>query len=668
MSLDPVVKIQIVSHSSSRPALLGALESSGLVHLAEAPGEDDAPGFERISADTASLSENILELDRIIDFLGEYAPKQGFLSGLTQIPPAFSPVELERMASDKDLIWKAGRSWRVAMVLTEREGEARELAAEVDFLESWKGLSIPLEALGVSGSFALLAGQVPAESLSLLQLYEESQPLFSLIPVDGGGESSRVLSVIHTDILEEARQKLSEAGFSQQDFSGRKGRASALLSSASLRLKALANRRERLEAEARQLAMELPRFRALRDAAGLLHERVAAARAGSGSEKTFVLRAWVRRRDLEAVRAAAAGARNAFVEEIQPGEDELPPAAMTEAEPIDPYVMLTDMFGRPAPGDPDPTPLTAPFYALFFGICIGDAGYGLVIALAAGIADSIARRKGRKNRLLRMIFHGGLSAIVAGTFLGGWFGMDASLLPGFLLAPAGLLDSLVPEGGSFALSKQFLYATMALGLVQLTTGIVLNFIKRWRTGERATAILEQTGWLLSLFGLFPWLFNHYLLDGRLYDMAGPLDSAFMYMLLAGAVLIFVMGGRSASGFGRIGLGAMAAYGIVNLLADALSYSRLFALSLSGGIIASVVNQIAGMLPGTDIPVVGLLISVPVILFGHIFNILMSLLGGYIHTARLQFVEYYGKFYEGTGSPFVPFRYDPRFVNIVRKKA
>jgi V/A-type H+/Na+-transporting ATPase subunit I len=360
--------------------------------------------------------------------------------------------------------------------------------------------------------------------------------------------------------------------------------------------------------------------------------------------------------------------REVLLERIEPDPDELPPAALTESPLIDPYIMLTDMYGRPAPGDPDPTPQIALFFAAFYGICIGDAGYGIIIALASGIAIAMNRRKGRRNRLLSTIFQGGISAVIAGTFFGGWFGMDQSLLPSFLLVPASLLNSIVPDGGPFALSKQFLYATIALGLVQLLAGILLNFQKRWRSGERLTAVVEQTGWVLALLGLFPWLFNHYLLNGILYDSAGPVDRVLLFMLLAGAVIIFIMGGRSAPGFGKVGLGAMAAYGIVNLLADALSYSRLFALSLSGGIIASVVNQIAGMLPGTDIPVIGLFISVPIIVFGHLFNILMSLLGGFIHTARLQFVEYFGKYYEGTGSPFVPLSYNPQFINIIRRKA
>jgi len=233
-------------------------------------------------------------------------------------------------------------------------------------------------------------------------------------------------------------------------------------------------------------------------------------------------------------------------------------------------------------------------------------------------------------------------------------------VPGFVPGEAG------QEG--FGVSKQFLYLTLALGLVQLTAGIVVNLVKRLRAGQGFPAVVDQSGWLLATAGLFPWLFNHYLLGGALYDVNGPLDRVFMYMLLAGAALIFIMGGREAKGFGKVGLGAYATYGIVNLLGDVLSYSRLFALALSSAIIAQVINQMAGMVQSQlGIPVVGIVLAGVVVVGGHLFNLAMACLSGFIHTARLQFVEFFGKFYDGTGVPFRPLRYQPKFIHIDRER-
>jgi V/A-type H+-transporting ATPase subunit I len=294
-------------------------------------------------------------------------------------------------------------------------------------------------------------------------------------------------------------------------------------------------------------------------------------------------------------------------------------------------------------------------------------GYGAALVLGSAVGIWLNKRRGGSTRFFRLILQGGIAGIVSGVFLGGWFGIEFYSLPEYLQAPAMLLNGLVPgyaPGKSgFSVSNQFLYLTLALGLIQLTWGVLVNLPKRLRQGEGFAAVLEQGGWMLAIVGLFPWLFNRYLLNGALYDISGPADKVFLILLAAGALLIFIMGGRSAAGIGgKIGQGAFATYGIVNLLGDVLSYSRLFALGLSSAIIAQVINEIAGMVAGS-IAGVGIVLAILILVAGHLFNLAMAILSGFIHTARLQFVEFFGKFYEGTGVPFSPLRFQPRFVRI-----
>lgn len=671
MSLDRLLKLRIVCHGSMRSKLLSAIESTGKVHVCEA---NDAPEMQDwlhpAEEDTSALRDQIESLTHAIDFLRSFAPAKTLREKLTEVPPMMDPESLDRHLHDRELLWKAERAWRIAVVIEERKGDLHELTQEIAFLEPWSGLDLPVDEIRDSASFSIWAGVVQPEGAAKLAELKAACPLCAVSSLGRSPLGERVVIACHSSAVEEARQAVSAAGFAACDFGGRKGLARDLLKAAKMRASALRHRISALEKEARRLSGDLGLFEILLDAAGLRLATIDAISSGRSGDRLFVLSGWVREKHLALVRKAVESPVEALLETVEPEEGEEPPAALSETAVVDPYTMLTDMFGRPSGGDPDPTPLIAPFYAVFFGICIGDAGYGAVVALATLVGMLLLRRKGVTNRLLGMLFQGGLSAIVMGTLLGAYFGIRSSLLPPILLEPSKLLQSLVAHGENvrFGLSREFLYTTMALGIFQLFSGFVVNFVKRWRKGERLTAVLEQSGWLLAGAGMFPWLFNHYLLNGILYDVNGPLDKVFLYCLLAGGVLIFLMGGREARGFGKFGLGAMAAYGIVNLLADALSYSRLFALSLSGGIIATVVNDIAGMLPGTHVPILGLFIAVPVILFGHIFNIFMCLLGGFIHTARLQFVEFFGKFYEGTGTPFAPLKYNPQFVNIIRRKS
>jgi len=677
MALDAVSKIEVLCHSARRRDVIAAMESFGRIHLVDlSQGSGDVPqeGFSPVSIDSEDLQQRIGNLENAIGFLRDLEVR----SGRATVPDPGRTVperELEAALRDTELLDTARRSWLVAMRIARLEGDEKELTQEKRFLQEWKTLPVPLETLREAAPCRLFAGVLEKGAVQAVETLAAANPLMHVETLEEGRDQRRVLIAVHHAGLKDILPALAENGFDPQDFGTRTGTVVGLLREVDEELDRVRCRREALLARAESCTGSLPRLEILSDAAGLLLARMRAAGAALETPRVSMIRAWVRASDLSGLRAVLDPLGEVSISVIEPEEGETPPSPLTERKPVQPYTMLTDMYGSPTWRDPDPTPLIAPFFALFFGICLGDAGYGITLALASGLGWAIMRKRNRPSRLFGILFQGGLAAIPIGLFLGAWFGADYSSLPALLRAPADLLNRLLPgfvpgQAGQevFAVSKQFLYLTLALGIVQILAGVVVNLVKRLRDGQGLPAVLDQTGWLLATLGLFPWLFNHYLLDGALYDLEGPVDGIFSTMLLIGAVLIFLIGGREARGFGKVGLGAYAAYGIVNLLGDVLSYSRLFALSLSGGIIAQVVNQIAGMLRSqVGIPVVGFLLAVIVLAGGHLFNLAMGCLSGFIHTTRLQFVEYFTKFYEGTGVPFRPLRYQPRYTSIERDR-
>ncbi len=657
MALEKVVKAEIFFHKSCRSKVLDVLERSGRVHLTGVTSED-APGLSPVVVETGEEIRELRQtLDRAIQFLAAYAGKAA---------PRESPVtreSLERAFYDRS----AGDTAREALDLSGSIQETLQLLKGTEeglaTARRWAFLPFRFDAVGRTGSFTVFAGVLPDSARNVPVLQSE----YDLAELTVGPEDM-VAAVVHSASAEDFSGRISSMGFIPGDLRGLSdtpGREAERLESEAERLR---GRLTALEVEARRLAERLPELRLHYDAAGLVQTRDEAASEGVASASVVVLHAWVLEKDIPGIRADLEGEAAAGIATLEPDPGEEPPVSLSEHATVDPYLLLTDMFGRPAGADPDPTPLFAPFYALFFGICMGDAGYGAALVLGSALGWWIVQRRGGNTRLFRLIFQGGLASILAGIFLGGWFGIEFQRLPPLLQSPAMLLNRLVPGyspgGDGFSVSNQFLYLTMALGLVQLAWGVIVNLPKKLRQGEGLAAVVEQTGWLLAIAGLFPWLFNHYLLGGVLYDVSGPADRVFLWMLGVGALLIFIMGGRSARGIGgKIGLGAYAVYGIVNLLGDVLSYSRLFALALSSGIIAQVVNEIAGMAAGS-IAGIGIVLAVLVLAAGHLFNLAMAVLSSFIHTARLQFVEFFGKFYDGTGVPFSPLRYQPRFVRII----
>ncbi len=674
MSLDAVSKIEILCHSFRKEMVLNTIEASGKIHLidlSELDISEEESFLKPASINTEDMVEEISGLEKAILFLQEETRGEISVPGP---PPSLTEDELMLLLEDRRLLEDARRAWFVAVQKAKLEGALKELRQEEQFLQLWQDLPVPIEELRRKGDCRMIAGTLEKEAIAKAHLMEEDVPLFHLEVVLKQKKLEKVVVVTHESVARDVTKDLSELGFAQQDFGTRTGMVPDLLEAAQRKIELIRKRMSALHDRAVNLALELGRFRTLLDAAGLLLQRAVATRSACSSSHIYLFKAWIRTSDLKDFTEIVERLGEVAVEEIKPDEGEILPSPLTQKTGTAPYGILTDMYGQPTRNDPDPTPLMAPFYAFFFGICIGDAGYGIALALGCAAGWYIVRRRHGNPRLFQLLFQGGLASIFVGIFLGGWFGMPFDSLPGFLQAPANLLNGILPgyqpgqpgqEG--FGVSKHFLYLTLGLGLVQLTAGIVVNLVKRWKAGEKFAAVIDQSGWLLATAGLFPWLFNHYLLNGALYDLNGPLDKVFVYMLAAGSLLIFIMGGRSAKGFGKIGLGAYALYGIVNLLGDVLSYSRLFALALSSAIIAQVINQIAGMLlHEMGIPVLGLVLAVIVVIAGHTFNIAMAALSGFIHTARLQFVEFFGKFYDGTGVPFKPLRYEPRYVHIERE--
>lgn len=659
MARDPVVKAEILCHRARKYEVLSVMEKTGRVHLIDMSGIEDFP-LPSVSENGSGRAEELYSLlDKSIAFLkdrGSEKRKRG--------AQVFQLSEMDRHLQQKEIRDKVVRCASVADELANLQSKKLDLEKQISFVEKWKNFPADFDQINRDGLFSIRAGQVsPREGYAALEKLEEEIELFHFMKLS----DSKAMVLWHTEIEEKVLTELAEAGFASEDFSVYKKSPEEELSDMKAELDNATSKIAELNREADSMVDSLPAMEALYDAAGLKTFRLGAAGSGRETSTAVLLHTWVRRSDIPVLRKSLEALGEVELTEIEHDPEETPPVFLSESASADPYLLLTDMYGRPEGADPDPTPLMAPFYAMFFGICIGDAGYGIALAAGAAAGWYITGKRGGNTRLFRLLFQGGLASVFWGVLLGGWFGMSFNSLPGFLQAAAMPLNNLVPGytrgGDGFSLSNQFLYLTLGFGLVQLAWGIIVNLKKKLRAGEGIAAVIDQTGWMLALVGLFPWLFDHYLTN--LYSNNGPLDSIFLTMLAAGAILIFVMGGREAAGVGgKVGLGAYACYGIVNLLGDVLSYSRLFALALSSAIIASVINQIAGMLSGS-IPVLGVVLAVIVLAAGHLFNIGMAVLSGFIHTARLQFVEFFGKFYDGTGVPFTPLRYEPRYVRIER---
>lgn len=366
------------------------------------------------------------------------------------------------------------------------------------------------------------------------------------------------------------------------------------------------------------------------------------------TDSTFILEGWMPTEEVKpTLEKLRADCPDVFVQTLAPEQKDDPPTLAVNKKAIEPYEQITNMSSPPKYRELDPTPVMAVFFFLFFGLMIGDAGYGLVLA-AVGIALGASKRffgKGARMLLL-LVGMGGISAVIWGAVFGGYFAVSFSEDISLWFNP---LDEPI----------MFLALAIALGVVQLSVGYAIKFIKLCKDGKPFSAIFDA-GSMLLLFGALGCLAAKLMLKSA----PSGLTTAAIVLAATGGGLLIIFGGRNAKSIiGKIFGGFKEIYGLINIFSDILSYSRIFGLGLATVAIGMAFNTLGSML--FNIPVVGYPIGIILLVPLHAFNILIGVLGAYVHNARLQFLEFYGKFYDGGGRLFVPFGSRARYTRIER---
>lgn len=316
-------------------------------------------------------------------------------------------------------------------------------------------------------------------------------------------------------------------------------------------------------------------------------------------------------------------------------EDEDVPVLVKNSKIVQPFQSITNMYSVPNKHELDPNPIMAFFYIIFFGLMLSDAGYGLLLALGCIFVIKKKKYARGEGSLIKLLALCGISAIAWGLLFGSCFG---NLIP--LKAVIDPLKDVMPLMG----------LALLLGIIHIYTGMFMKAIELVKEKKVFDAICDIGFWYFLLTGVFLLVVPIVAGDIGIWSQVGK------YLAIIGVIGVILTGGRKQKNIiQKVVKGISSLYDITSYLSDVLSYSRLMALCLSTGVIAQVVNLLGGLVGPIPAVIVGII--------GHGFNLANSALGSYVHTSRLQYVEFFGKFYEGGGREFTPFKYKNKYTKI-----
>ncbi len=652
MAVAPMLKVTVLGHGGALRPTIDLLQAAGVIEIVSrdvtlADLEAVAVDAERVR----ELEERIADATFARDLLGRYrtyeAPFSTFISEKVHI----GVDEFDALEPDEAFVGLYWACERIAERIADIERERTRLHALVAELAPWESLRLEISQWQDTEHVALFCGTVPeAAAAEIRQTLRDAVEYVSVAEVGRAAEREAWVVMAHRDVLDEVRSTLLLTEFVAASFPDLTGYPAEERVHASERLEVIAAEQAEIESEAEALAEEHhARVTALVQA--LLTRKDAEEVKGcfTASERAFVASGWVpaaRKNELVAALAPVGSDVDVSFAEPEPGD--AVPVELANPALIRPFEVLTDLYGRPRYGDLDPTPFFAGFYFFFFGLCIGDAGYGALLAAAAYLIKNKLDVAPGVRKFMDLLMLGGVASAIVGVATRSYFALSEESLPAFLRYQP-IVDPLPGIMIMLAFS-------VALGVVHVSLGVIVNAYRRIKAGDVAGALFEELTtialflvvgvvlvWPATIGWLLPWsLGAAVVLKGRV------LERLFVDRSLGG----------TAAGVGK---GLLGLYGLVGYASDFLSYTRLAALGLASLLVGDTMNRLAGLV--SEIPFgVGLVGAILILVVGHAFNVVIALLGAFVHSTRLQFVEFFSKFYEGGGRPFAPFA--PRTKQVV----
>lgn len=682
MAIVSMKKLTLVGYGKDKNKILRGLEKTGCVEIQRSAAIDKTYTKEDIET-RDGVRDSLLRIQFVFDFLksednnakiivkaenkNEKKAKKGKADAipdedklkyskskkkLFNPTPRFDFEEFYEIVDRRDEIFdKIAELEKISGHYSDIKAEITKLQSNMANLAVFRPIAVRLSAFADTKNTSVMLGTVNQKGAEIIEKIKADFPEMYAETVKGDKLKPAVVICLKRD-TDAILERLNEAEFVRTTYNFDMT-ADEKLKEMSARVRELRREKQSLLEQSLSFNEYLGDFKQLYDYYTIEDARLQASDGFAQTRSSFILEGWYPVDSEERVLSAVNAVTDAVVIETrEPVSGDSVPTLTRNNKVAAPYECITNMYSPPNYHDIDPNPFVAFFYFLMFGMMMGDAVYGLILMLLGFAAYYFMKPTPGKGKLVLVIAMGGISTIFWGIMFGGWLSFDG--VPAVMFKP---IDANNPNNAIY-----MLLLSLGMGVVQINFGMGIHaydLIRRKK--DYLGALYDVFSWYFVLLGII------FLALSMLLKLGEGLKIAGIVFCCLGVAIILLLGGRGKKGIKRITGGFGGLYGGVNFLSDILSYSRLFGLGLATTVIGMVVNEICKVIidicafPGGV--VVGVIIAAPIFVIGHVFNIGINTLGTYIHNSRLQFIEFFSRFYEGGGHMFKPLGSNTKYTYI-----